>query len=97
MGPLFSPAVSPLSLHTLWVRSSGFLSRGIIQSSISVVFTESAAVTQGLVGAAAGCLTFLFVHHALRDVLVAFHELLGGELFARVWHAPSRAARGVLD
>ena len=51
------------------------------------MFTESAGFTPGLVGAAAGCLTFLFVRHvpACR-VLVAFRELLGGELFARVQH-----------
>ena len=68
----------------------------IVQSSIAVVFTQSAGFMQRLVGAAVGCMKFLFVRHALRDILMAFHELLGGEVFARVRHAPSRAARGFL-
>ena len=62
------------------------------------MFDESAGFSEVLVfGAAAGCLTFWFVCHALRDVLMAFLELLVGELFARVQHAHSRAARGLLD
>ena len=55
-------------------KSSGFLIRGLS--------TQSGGFTHGLVGAAVGCLTFFVVRHALRDVLMAFHELLGGELFA---------------
>ena len=48
-----------------------------------------------------GCLTFSSVClsgcHALRDVIMALHELFGCELFACVQHAHSRAARGLLD
>ena len=40
---------------------------------------------------------FSSVRRALHGVLVALHELLRGELFARVQHAHSRAARGSLD
>ena len=68
VGPLFSPAVGLL----FWL-----LVAGIIQSSITVMFSKSAGFTQVLVDAA--CLTFFFVSHGLRDVLMAFHELLGGD------------------
>ena len=61
------------SCYQLWVRSFGFLSPG---SS----YAESADFAQVLIGAAA----VLFVHHALRDVVMAFHELHGCELFAHV-------------
>ena len=77
---------------------------GIIHSFISVMFSDSAGFTQVLVivGDAAGCSTFSSVCvsaacHALRDVIMAFHELFGCELFACVQHAHSRAARGLLD
>ena len=85
---LFLPAVGPLFLPAV----------GPLFWLITVMFAESAGFTHGLVGAAAGCLTLLFVRHALRDVLIAFRELLpGGDLFAQVCHAPARAARGLLD
>ena len=64
---------SGCSCYQLLVRSSGFLSPG---SS----YAESADFAQVLVGAAA----VLFVHHALRDVVMAFHELLGCDMFAHV-------------
>ena len=72
MGPLF---------HPLWVRSIGFLSPG---SS----YAESADFAQVLVGAAAVlfdvlvCLSVcLSACHALRDILMALHEVCVGELF----------------
>ena len=79
---------------------------GIILSYISVMFSESAVFPQVLVvgGAAAGCFDVLVclsvclsACHALRDVIMAFHELFGCEMFACVEHAHLRAARGLLD
>ena len=76
------------------VHSFGFFSRASSDLHHSHV-TESADFTEVLVGAVAGCLTFssvcLSVGHALRDVLMALHELLD-ELFARVRHGSSRDA-----
>ena len=84
VGPLFSPAVGTLFSPTV----------GPLFSPRSP-FAESADFAQVLVGAAA----VMFVHHALRDVLMAFHELLGLRTVrpCRPAHAPLRAARGPLD
>ena len=96
LGDCGSPLLLAVSIAHRVVVDLGLLSRASCLGIISVMFTGSVVLV--VLDAAAGCLTFssvcLSACHALRDLLMALHELLVGELFACVQHAHSRAARG---
>ena len=100
VGPLFSLASSlilrvVLDLDHASRRSGPCL--GIIQLSITLMFTESAGFTQVVVGAASGCLTFSSVCQSicLSVCLPACHALraeYGCDLASRVLLRPLRTS-----
>ena len=113
VGPLFSFAVSILhhvaldldrASHRSGLQplSSAFLSRDhpdfllgrVYESCWLHASTRHHRCCCGCMTVSSFCLSAC---HALRDVHMAFLELPVGELFTRVQHAHSRAARGQLD
>ena len=80
---LFTPVVGPLFSHPLWVHSFHTRCGSALFCSYTLWCSSK------LLGAfccsplsVAPCTTFSSVRRALHDVLMAFHELLRGELFA---------------